>query len=307
VLTWSLLTVGIWLPVAIVCIASVWRRDLRMFMALAAVPLVVTSMLGMGGYDRQLIAVTWIYPIVTLGSLSLVMDRLGVALGGDDITAEARAGGGATPPRVELEFDVASFGIVAAFVVMTALGCLRIAGAGAQDGILGRKFTMAGEQWWALPASEYERRGIRPIEAPVVDCPPERATILLQEAQRLIERVPRRRGPPRRLVCFRAYTGRHLYRIREEQRGIWHRREPFFFDRFYARTIVKDASYIRISGLLDDAWYDRIVYVVGVMGENDHFNAVILEDASPGTPDTSPRDRVLATDPRHLRATRNGI
>jgi hypothetical protein len=74
-LTWSLLTMGIWLPVTILCVFSVLRRDLRLFLALAAMPLLVTSMLGMGGYDRQLIAVTWIYPIVTIGSLSAVMDR----------------------------------------------------------------------------------------------------------------------------------------------------------------------------------------------------------------------------------------
>jgi hypothetical protein len=108
-------------------------------------------------------------------------------------------------------------------------------------------------------------------------------------------------------LCFRAYTGRHLYRIQEGQRGTWHLHRPFFFDRLYARTIITDSGFIRISGLLEDVWYNRIVHVVGVMGKYDHFNAVILEEAVPETSDTSHRDRVRVTDLRHLRATRNGI
>jgi hypothetical protein len=270
-------------------------------------PLVVTSMLGMGGYDRQLIAVTWIYPIVTIGSLAAVMDLLGAALDRDDVSETARVGARETPARGVPEIDWSSLAVVAGLLVVTALGCLRIDSDGPDDSILGTRFTMFGGHWLAIPTSEYERRDSSEGGATGVSCAPEREAVLLRDARRLIEQVPRRPGPPRRLVCFRAYTGRHLYRVREGQRGTWHVHRPFFFDRLYARTIIRDASFIRIGGLLEDSWYNRIVHVVGVMGRNDVFNAVILEEAVPGSSATSHLDRVRVTDRRHLRAARNGI
>ena len=213
----------------------------------------------------------------------------------------------AIPARAEPAIDWSSLGIVAGFIVMTGLGCLRIDSDGPDDSILGTKLTMFGSQWWALPTSEFERRGFGQSGVAGVTCAPEREAVLLQRARRLIEQVPLRRGPPPRLECLRAYTGRHLYRIREGQRGTWHRHRPFFFDRLYARTLIRDSSFIRISGLLEDVWYNRIVHVVGVMGKNDVFNAVILEEAVREILDKSHRDRVRVTDRRHLGATRNGI
>jgi hypothetical protein len=192
-------------------------------------------------------------------------------------------------------------------VLLTAVGSLRIAAGAPNDGLLATQFSMFGKQLWALPTSEFERRGSGGGGEENLACEPEREAELLREARRLIQSVPREPGPRRRLVCFRAYTGRHLYRIREGQRGIWHRLRPFFFDRLYARTLLRDSSFIRFGGLLEDSWHGRVVHVVGSMGANDVFNAVILEDAAPATGGAATRERARVTDPRHLRATRNGI
>jgi len=304
---WSLLEIGIWLPVTIVAVFAIGRRDLLLFLCLASIPLLVTSMLGMGGYDRQLIAVTWVFPIVTIGSLALITNRFGewLAARGSGATGEAHALDQAI--RSDPQIDWSSLGIVAGFVVLSAIGIMKIQMGGPGDGILGEEFTMTGRELWALPTSEHERRGRDGAIEAKIACPQARLDLLLRDARRVLETVPRRSGPRRRLICFRAYTGRHMVRVRESQRGIWNRHRPFIFDRAYERTILRDSSFIRISGWLPDSWRNRVVHVVGVMGRNDVVNAVILEDAEPSELDVSRRDRIIVSDRRHLSATRNGI
>ena len=163
--------------------------------------------------------------------------------------------------------------------------------------------TMNGRNRMALPANEYARRNSTGSRLNSGQCDPDRAAELLREAGRLIWGAtgPGVNSPP--LTCFRVSIGRYLYRFEEGETGLWRHNKPIFYDRFYARTMIREAVVVRVAGLLDDRWFDRTVHAVGVVSRSRVLNAALIEDAIP--PLGEPRLRTLQPlDPRHLRAIR---
>lgn len=292
VLTWSLLHVGLWLPVAILFAGAVRRPPLLAFLLLVGAPLLLTSLLGMGGYDRQLLSVSWAYPLFAVGSVFVGVEAIA-----------ARAGASRRPEfphRSAFSVDPGSHAIAGLGLAITLLGCVFIAaGAPLSSPAVGR-LAMSGKQRIALPVQEQARRAAGLRKGPAGSCDPAPSKALLREARtRFAEELRRDEGI--QLSCVRIFTGQHLYRIHEGQRDIWHQHEPVFFDRRYARTLMYDGALLRIDGLLEPEWENRLVNVIGVASRRGEMNVLLMEEVSAGFEFVSKRR--IAIDPRHIRAT----
>jgi hypothetical protein len=197
-----------------------------------------------------------------------------------------------------------SLALVTALLAVVGLGALRIAGDVQASGSVGPPLTMKGVQRHALPTHEYERRTAGGKSWRRGSCDPKRAPILVQQARRMLAEGSGSSGRPPELSCARVFTGRHLYRFREGQRGLWNTSRPVFFDRLYQRTLIWEMGLFRIDGLLDDTWHNRVVHIVSAEGLAGVRNVVLLEDAEPADSGARHRESVRAADPRHLDAVR---
>jgi hypothetical protein len=268
---------GLW-PSAIVLLlaVAVRRREGAVVFLVMAAPLVALAAYGMGGYQRQLLSVSWSFPMAILGAIVALQDTIvwrgagaGCILGAAD--------------RPEMRPGATSKLDILGFVVLSAMGLAMI-------------LAMGFDPIRNPDANEDPPR----FEKMSVDPPSSLATAAMGVIEGRGSESEAER--PEALEVFRVRIGHYVYVVGENEKAFFHPEETTIFDRSYERSLFFNKLWFRVDGTIGDEWRNRVVEVAGIRSGHHVINVLAMRlFDNEIEPDAAPPIRA-AFDPRHLDA-----